>query len=94
MANVHVHIHVYNTGTVEINIEAKNLSTLSHVSQLDDHPSIQCCVDYDEASDDRAEKCSISDYYHHRKRSLPALCSTSTDKQCKCMCTSLFFKLN
>ena len=69
----------------DMNIEAEELSALS-VYQLDyssvDNSTLQCCVVHDGASDDRADKCSISGYYHHRKRHL-ALHTTTTDKQCK-----------
>ena len=74
---------MYNTDIKHINVEAEELNALSSVYQLDyssvDNPDLQCC---DEASDDRADKCSISGYYHHRKRHL-ALNTTTTDKQCK-----------
>ena len=65
-----------------MNIEAEELSALS-VYQLDySSATLQCCVVHDGASDDRADKCSISGYYHHRKRHL-ALHITTNDKQCK-----------
>ena len=68
-----------------INNEAENLTALSYY-QLDysfvDNSTLQCCIVHDGASDDRADKCSISSLYHHRKRCL-ALHSTTTDKQCK-----------
>ena len=76
---------MYNTDIKDMNIEAEELSVLS-VYQLDyssvDNSTLQCCVVHDGASDDRADKCSISGYYHHRKRHL-ALHTTTTDKQCK-----------
>ena len=76
---------MYNTDIKDTNIEAEKLSALS-VYQLDyssvDNSTLQCCVVHDGASDDRADKCSISGYYHHRKRHL-ALHTTTTDKQCK-----------
>ena len=72
--------------TKDMDIEAEELSALS-VYQLDyssvDNSTLQCCVVHDGASDDRADKCSISGYYHHRKRHL-ALHTTTTDKQRKC----------
>ena len=75
-----------NTGTKDINNEAEKLTALSSVYQsgysLADNSTLQCCVVHDGASDDRADKCSISGYYHHRKRCI-ALHSTTTDKQCK-----------
>ena len=71
---------------MDVNIEAENLSALSSVYQWDyssvDNSTLQCCVVYDGASDYRAEKCSISSYYHHRKRYL-TLHSTTNEKQCK-----------
>ena len=74
-----------NTDIKHINIEAEELSALSSVYQLDYSSvdnSTQCCAVDDGASDDRADKCFISGYYHHRKRHL-ALHTTTTDKQCK-----------
>ena len=69
-----------------MNIEAMDIRALSSVYQLDysskENSIIQCCIVHDGASDDRADKCSISGYYHHRKRHL-TLNSTTTDKQCK-----------
>ena len=77
---------MYNTGTVNVDSEAENLSALNSVYQLDnssvDNSTLQCCIVHDGASDDRADKCSISSYYNHRKRYL-ALHSTTIDKQCK-----------
>ena len=76
---------MYKTDIKDMNIEAEEISALS-VYQLDyssvDNSTLQCCVVHDGASDDRADKCSISGYYHHRKRHL-ALHTTTTDKQCK-----------
>ena len=78
-------MYVY-TDTVNVNIEAENLTALSSVYQSDyssvKNSTLQCCVVHDGASADRADKCSISSNYHHRKRYL-ALQSTTTDKQCK-----------
>ena len=75
-----------NTDIKHINIEAEELNALSGVYRLDyssvDNPDLRCCIIHDGASDDRADKCSISAYYHHRKRHL-TLHSTTTDKQCK-----------
>ena len=69
----------------DINIEADDLSALG-VYQLDyssvDNSTLQCYVVHDGASDGRADKCSISGYYRHRKRHL-ALHTTTTNKQCK-----------
>ena len=74
------------TDTVDVNTEAENLTALSSVYQSDyrsaENSTLQCCVAHDGASDDRADKYSISSYYHHRKRFL-ALHSTTTNKQCK-----------
>ena len=79
--------YVYNADIKSINIKAESLSALSSVYQVNcacstvENSTLQCCV-HDGASDDRAEKCSISGYYHHRKRQL-ALHTATTDKQCK-----------
>ena len=74
------------TDTVNVNIEAENLIALSSVYQSDyssiENSTLQCCVVHDGASADRADKCSISSNYHHRKRYL-SLHRTTTDKQCK-----------
>ena len=74
------------TDSVVFNTEAENLTALSSVYQLDyssvENSTLQCCVVHDGASDDRADKCSISSYYHHRRQHL-ALHSTTIDKQCK-----------
>ena len=80
-----VYIYIY-TDTVDINIEAENLTALSCVYQIDyssvEISTLQCCVVHDGASDDRGDKCFISSYYHHRRGHL-ALHSTTTNKQCK-----------
>ena len=77
---------LYNTDTMGMNIEAESLSALSSVDRLDyssvNDSTLQCCVVHDGASDDRADKCSISGYYHHRKQHL-AVHTTTTDEQCK-----------
>ena len=60
------------TDTVNINIEAENLTALSSVYQSDyssiENSTLQCCIVHDGASDARADRCSISSTYHHRKR--------------------------
>ena len=85
-----MYISIYYTDTMDVDTEAENLTALSSVYQLDyssvDNSTLQCCVVHDGASDDRADTCSISSYYHHRKRYL-ALHSTTTNKQCKYMCS-------
>ena len=77
---------LYNTDTMDMNIEAESLSALSSVDRLDyssvNDSTLQCCVVHDGASDDRADKCSISGYYHHRKQHL-TVHTTTTDEQCK-----------
>ena len=86
MYTVCTYVRMYNIGSVIVDSEAENLTALSSVYQLDnslvDHSTLQCCIVHDGASDDRADKCSISSCYNHRKRYL-ALHSTTTDKQCK-----------
>ena len=81
-----------------INIGAERLSALSSVHQLQmdyssvDNSTLQRCMVHDGASDDRADKCSISGYYRHRKRYL-VLHTTTTDKQCEyklCMSVSMY----
>ena len=76
----------YITDTVNINIEAENLTALSSVYQSDyssiENSTLQCCVVHDGALADEADKCSISNNNVHRKRYL-ALHRTTTDKQCK-----------
>ena len=71
---------------MDVDTEAENLTALSSVFHLDyslvDNSTLHCCFVHDGASDDRADKCSISSYYHHRRRHL-TLHSTTTDKQCK-----------
>ena len=47
-----------------------------------DDSTLHYRVIHEEASDDRADKCSISGYYHHRKRRL-ASCRMTPHKQCK-----------
>ena len=60
---------LYNTGSVDINIEA--VSALSNTLQLNnclvDNPILECFIN-DGASDDRAVKCCISSHYHHYRR--------------------------
>ena len=85
---MYMYVYMYKTDNVDVNTEAENLTALSSVYQLDyssvDNSAIQCCVVQNVASDDRADKCSISDYYHHRKR-YSVLHSTTTEKQCEYM---------
>ena len=67
---------LYNTGSVDISIEA--------VSALE-------CFINDGASDDRAVKCCISDHYHHygRKRFI-AMKDTETNYQCAYVLTYMW----
>ena len=73
---------MYNTDIKHINIEAEELSCVYQLDYSSVDNSTRYSVVHDGASDDRADKCSISGYYHHRKRHL-ALHTTTTDKQCK-----------
>ena len=81
-----MYVRMYNIDIKDVNIEGMDIRALSSVYQLDyssvENSILQCSVIHDGASDDRADKCSISGYYHHRKRHL-AFNTTATDKQCK-----------
>ena len=75
---------LYNTGSVDINIEAASaLSSAHQVNNcLVDNSTVECFIN-DGASDDRAVKCCISNHYHHNgRRRLVALKSTETNHQC------------
>ena len=60
---------LYNTGSVDINIEA--VSALSNAHQLNNYlvnnSTLECFIN-DGASHDRAVKCCISNHYHHYGR--------------------------
>ena len=57
------------TGSVGVNIEA--VSALSNAHQLNNclvgNSTLECFIN-DEASDDKAVKCCISNHYHHNGR--------------------------
>ena len=75
---MHICTYTYislHTGTVSIITEAENLITLSSAYQLD-----YSSVVHDGASDDKADKCSISGDHHAIQ--YVALRSTTTDNQC------------
>ena len=77
--------YVLNTGSVDINIEA--VSALSSAYQLNnclvDNSTILSSIN-DGASDDRADKCCISNHYHHNvRRHFVTLEATTIDMQCK-----------
>ena len=83
---ISVHMYVPNTDPVDVSIAAEKLAALSSVHQFDysqmDNSSHQYCVvrdgaSDDRASDDRAEKCSVSSYCKDRRRYL-SLHTTST----------------
>ena len=77
---------LYNTGSVNVNIEA--VSALSNAHQLNnclvDNSTLECFIN-DGASDDRAVKCCISNHYHcdGRKGSV-VVEDTASDNQCMC----------
>ena len=54
---------MYITDTVTISVEAENFDALSGVYQLD-YNLVDSGIVYDEASDNRAGKCSVSGYNH------------------------------
>ena len=74
-------------GTAYTNNKAEDLSAFSSFYQLD-NSTLRYSVVHDEASDDKADRCSISGYYHHRKRCL-ASCRTITDQHGKYTCNSV-----
>ena len=73
-----------NAGSVDINCEA--VSALSSVCRFNDNvmntSSLQS-VSNDRALDDKSQKCSVSNHYHHndRRRSV-AFRVAANDKQC------------
>ena len=79
----HLMCVLYNTGSVDVNIEA--VSALSNAHQLNnclvDNPTFECFIN-DGASNDRAVKCCISNHYHHNgRRRLVAVTTTATNNQ-------------
>ena len=80
----HLMCVLYNTGSVDVNIEA--VSALSNAHQLNnclvDNSTVECFIN-DGASDDRAVKCCISNHYHHNgRRRLVVVETTATDNHC------------
>ena len=75
---------LYNTGSVHVNIKA--VSALSNAHQVNDclvDNSTHECFINDEASDDRADKCCISNHYHHNdRRRLVAVEDIAINNQC------------
>ena len=76
---------LYNTGSVDISIEA--VSAVSNAHQVNnclvDNSILECFIN-DGASDDRAVKCCISNHYHHYgRRRFVAVEDTETDNQCE-----------
>ena len=69
---LYIRTYIYKTGTMDFSIEARNFSALS--GTLD--------AAYDEATNGRAIRCSVSSLYHHRKR-YPSLHTAATDKHCE-----------
>ena len=91
-------ICLYNTGSVDVNIEA--VSALSNAHQLNNclvvNSMVECSIS-DGASDDRAVKCCISNHYHHNgRRRLVVVEATAIDNQCYCMnvhkCLAITYK--
>ena len=75
---------LYNTGSVDVNIEAVGALSNDHrlVDYLVDNSTLECYIN-DGASDDRAVKCCISDHYHHNgRRKLVVVEATATDSKC------------
>ena len=75
---------LYNTGSVDVNIEA--VSALSNAHQLNnclvDNSTLEYSIN-NEASDDRADKCCISNLYHHNdRRRLVAVEDITSNNQC------------
>ena len=89
----HLMCVLYNTGSVDVNIEA--VSALSNAHQLNnclvDNSTLEYSIN-DGASDDRAVKCcSISNHYHHNgRRRLVVVEATATNSKCTCICTQMF----
>ena len=79
----HLMCVLYNTGSVNVNIEA--VSALSNAHQLNnclvDNSTLEYSID-DGASDDRSVKCCISNHYHHNgRRRLVVVTNTATNNQ-------------
>ena len=80
----HLTCVLYNTGSMDVNIEA--VSALSNAHQLNnclvDNSTVECLIN-DGASDDRAVKCCISNHYHYNgRRRIVVVEATAEDKQC------------
>ena len=78
---------LYNTANVDISIEA--VSALSNAYQMSnclvDNSILECFVN-DEASDDRAAKCCISNYYRcNCRRRFVIVEDSETNNQCECV---------
>ena len=78
----HLMCVLYNTGSVDVNIEA--VSALSNAHQLSnrlvDNSTLECFIN-DGASDDRAIKCCNGNCYHHNGRRLVVVEATTTNNQ-------------
>ena len=72
------------TGTRKVITEAENLKAISSVHQLDncsfEVTTVHCVID-DAASDDRAERAAVGDYYLHNGRR--SFVISQTNKPCK-----------
>lgn len=85
---MHVHINKYNADNMDAIIDNDNLCVTNGAHQADNKSqaisAIHCIVD-EEASDDRADKCYVSNCCHcnGRRRMIP-LQTTMTDEHCKC----------
>ena len=84
---------LYNTGSVDVNTEA--VSPLGTAYQLHnclvDNSTLECLIN-DEASDDRAVKCYISNHYHHNGRRRLLVVETNVTNS-KCICIRKFYIL-
>ena len=80
----HLMCVLYNTGSVDVNIETANALSNAHQlnNSLVDNSTLECFIN-DEASDDRAVKCCITNHYHRNgRRRLVVVKVTSTYDQC------------
>ena len=85
---------IHDTGNLDVNNETKTLHLNSKIYEFDacslNDTSLEC-VTNDEALNNRAEKCSISTYYHcYARRRCVDLTHATTDK----LCTYVSQKLN